>query len=243
MRKCCAGHGHVKVLFYSRQQKIEMLRRRSLSSMTDLGSTRYSQVKWSRAQHGEPRPLRKHTTVYWQTSNLPSRKERTKSQRGSVEVWLGQGENVPLPGTLSHHVASYHLHFREMSGTISAANAVGFFCFLWNGVPNCQPSPFHSSSAPHTAVGVLRNSTAVKVSLKSRWTAVWFQRQLAQKVLLEDPSAVLGEMSQRKNISFLLSCWAILPSYLIGSRNVPLKAPFRIKTTVLVICNTFRPCT
>lgn len=57
-------------------------------------------------------------------SNLSSRKERRKSQRGSVEVRLGQGEKG-LPGTLSHRVASCHPRFREMSDTISAAKAVG----------------------------------------------------------------------------------------------------------------------
>lgn len=72
MRKCCAGHGHVKVLFYSRQQKIEMLRQRSLSSMTDLGSTRHSQGKRSRAHssfitsvqgcHGTESPGRRGNT-------------------------------------------------------------------------------------------------------------------------------------------------------------------------------------
>jgi len=29
----------------------------------------------------------------------------------------------------------------------------GTLCFLRNGVPNCQQSPFRSSSAPRTAVG------------------------------------------------------------------------------------------
>lgn len=43
-----------------------------------------------------------------------------------MEVWLGQGEKG-LPGTLSHRVTSDHPHFREMSDTISAANAAGVF--------------------------------------------------------------------------------------------------------------------
>ena len=74
----------------------------------------------------EPGALWRHPTVYWQMSNLSSRRERGKSQRGSVEVWLGQGEKG-LPGTSSHHVAPYHPRFREMSDTISAASAVGLF--------------------------------------------------------------------------------------------------------------------
>lgn len=80
------------------------------------------------------------------------------------------------------------------------------FCFLWNGVPNCQQSPFHSSSAPQAAAGGLEGlncgQSCIGIEVKGGLIS---EGESTKGAPGRSEGGSRGDKSQSKNGSFLLS--------------------------------------